>query len=377
MKILSSTELATYEMPPVLKSEERKSTFSYPKQLLAFAMGLRTPSNQIGFLLSCGYFKAAKRFFAPSDFHPRDIEYVARKIDLSEQDFDWREYTKNTRLRHEHHILDSYGFKRLGASEKQALQDEIAGIARTQLKPKLIFARCLDYMIQNRMQLPSARKLSGLIISALQQRKHELTQTINKTLAPNTRELLDQLFESGDNENPTSPNARYKLTLLKKLSHSTKPTKVKGRTADLQLLEELHQALLPVLSALNLGAEGIRYYAGTVIKSEIFQLTRRSEDDRHVHVIAFITHQYYQLQDNLVDVLLNVVKNSQNSAQREHKERVYDQRRSRNQAIKRLLSRLDEDVFSVFQKIRKLVQNEEISDSEKLATIRQLLADKK
>ena len=141
------------------------------------------------------------------------------------------------------------------------------------------------------------------------------------------------------------------------------------------MLEELHRELQPVLSGLNLGAEGIRYYAGTVIKSEIFQLTRRSDEDRHVHVIAFIAHQYYRLQDNLVDVLLNVVKNAQNSAQREHKERVYDRRKIRNQAIKSLLSRLDKDFFNVFRKIRNLVQNKEIGDSEKLEKISQLLAD--
>jgi len=37
-----------------------------------------------------------------------------------------------------------------------------------------------------------------------------------------------------------------------------------------------------------------------VIKSDIFQLNQRREEDRYVHVIAFITHQYYRLQDNLV-----------------------------------------------------------------------------
>ena len=180
-------------------------------------MDLRTPSNQIGFLLSCGYFKAAKRFFAPSDFHPRDIKYIARQIGLSEQDFDWSGFTKNTRLRHEHHILDSYGFKRLGASEKQALQNEITGMARTQLKPKLIFARCLDYMIQNRVQLPSARKLSDLISSRLQHRRHELTQIIDKTLPSNTRELLDQLFEPGDNEKPASPQRALQIDTSEKV----------------------------------------------------------------------------------------------------------------------------------------------------------------
>jgi len=42
--------------------------------------------------------------------------------------------------------------------------------------------------------------------------------------------------------------------------------------------------------------------------------------------LAFIAHQYYRLQDNLVDVLLNSIKSYQNGAQREHKEQRYAQR---------------------------------------------------
>jgi hypothetical protein len=60
---------------------------------------------------------------------------------------------------------------------------------------------------------------------------------------------------------------------------------------------------------------GIRYYAESVLRSEIFQLTRRDDPDRYLHVIAFIAHQY-----NLVDVLLTSLRSFQNGAIREHKE---------------------------------------------------------
>ncbi len=36
-----------------------------------------------------------------------------------------------------------------------------------------------------------------------------------------------------------------------------------------------------------------KYYAHSVIKSEIFQVTRRSSEDRYLHLIAFVTHQYF------------------------------------------------------------------------------------
>jgi hypothetical protein len=97
---------------------------------------------------------------------------------------------------------------------------------------------------------------------------------------------------------------------------------------------------------------GTTYYAVSDPKSEIFQLTRRSDEDRYVHITAFIAYQYYRLQDNLVDVLLSVVKSSQNSAQREHKEQTYGQRKMHRRKLASLLSKLDDDVFGVLRKIR-------------------------
>ena len=97
----------------------------------------------------------------------------------------------------------------------------------------------------------------------------------------------------------------YKLTLVKKLSESTRPSKVKERVADLDLVGGLYHQLSPALQTLALNPEGIQYYAHSVIKSEIFQVTRRNDPDRYLPVIAFIAHQYFRLRDNLVDVLLN------------------------------------------------------------------------
>ncbi len=52
MKILSTAEQVTFELPPEFVSEQRKNNFTFPSQILAHARGLKTSSNQIGFLLS-------------------------------------------------------------------------------------------------------------------------------------------------------------------------------------------------------------------------------------------------------------------------------------------------------------------------------------
>lgn len=387
MRILSTAEQEQFETPPEFDSIQRKKFFDFPKALQEFSADLRKPSNRIGFLLSCGYFKATNRFFSPKDFHIRDIEYVARQVNLSEKYFSPQTYTKTTRLRHEHFILEFYGCKRFDKIAETVVIQEIAGMARAQQKPKLIFGRCIDLMIRDKVQMPSYHRLTELILSALNQRKHDLSTLIERRLMPDTRKLLDELFVQstqalvGNETEDTAPSppktASYRLTLLKKLSQSTRPTKVRMRVDDLAELAELYTQLSPVLTAMNLYHEGIRYYAGSVLKSEIFQLKRRADEDRYVHVIAFIAHQYYRLQDNLVDVLLSVVKSFQNTAQREHKEQTYEQRKTSDRALSDLLSRLDDDVFSVLKKIRKLSDDNQFSDADKISQIQALLKNSK
>ena len=62
---------------------------------------LRSPIHQLGFLLSAGYFKAAKRFFPPSPFHRRDIEYLLRQLELVDLRFDFADYNPRPRQFHE------------------------------------------------------------------------------------------------------------------------------------------------------------------------------------------------------------------------------------------------------------------------------------
>jgi len=64
--------------------------------------------------------------------------------------------------------------------------------------------------------------------------------------------LLDGLFEQESNDK----YARYKLTLLKKLSQSTRPTKIKERTDDLAYIAALYKSLEFVLPVLNLVVSG-------------------------------------------------------------------------------------------------------------------------
>ena len=371
MRILTASEQEAFDKPPLFTYEQRKQFFSFPNSLLDIAKTWRTTSSHIGFLLLSGYFKATKRFFLPQDFHPQDIDAVAKILNLSPGSFSSDDYGKTTRIRHQKSILESYGFKPFDRNAEAALAIEIITMAKTYLKPKLIFGRCVDFLIQKRIQVPGTRALSDLIRTGLQGHKTELVALMDTHLDDQTRCLLDDLFATSDDKN------QYHLTLLKKLSQSTKPSRVKESIADFETLSELNGKLDNILSTLDLGSAGIRYYAGSVIRSKIFQLQQRSETDRYIHATAFITHQFFRIQDNLADTFLSVMATFQTTATRDHKDLLFEQRKTQNQQLKTVINELDTSVFSLLREIRNLTNNVDLSDAQKVTQIKTVLGQGK
>jgi hypothetical protein len=377
MQILNAVEQEAFASPPVFTTAQRRHHFAFSLEVQELAATLRTPTNQLGFLLSWGYFSATKQFFLPQTFRSLDIEYVARQLGLSLDAVDLASYDKQTVARHQELSLQYTGFRVFDAAAQTLLIQEIAGMARVQLKPRLIFWRCVDVLLREKVALPTSFRLADLILMAINRQKQTLTTLLADTLSEQTRVLLDGLFVQSptlDGDPVDSQTAAYKLTLLKNLSQSTKPTKIRERVTDLTVVRKLHTRLSSVLTALALPPDGIRYYAHSVLKSEIFQIARRADEDRYLHVVAFITHQYYRLQDNLVDVLLTAVQSYQNSAQREHKELRYAQRAQRKQLLQTLLGYMEEQLVSPLHAIRMITEQPQLSDAEKIVHIRALLA---
>ena len=116
MKILNAVEQGQFDSPPVFNSVQRKQYFDFSSELLTLAHELQTPTNQVCFLVCCGYFKAAKRFFANRRSSRRDLDYVAQRLGFQPESIDVNSYSPTTRLRHERLILDFYGFRVISIS---------------------------------------------------------------------------------------------------------------------------------------------------------------------------------------------------------------------------------------------------------------------
>jgi TnpA family transposase len=127
--------------------------------------------------------------------------------------------------------------------------------------------------------------------------------------------------------------------------------------------------LKPVISQLNLSYEFTKYYAYSVIKSQIPQVSRRATDDRLLHLIAFVTYQTFKLNDTLIDTLLNAVQATANSAEKAQKNAYFQAREQRSQSLSVLTDKLGHTIRETLSSIKDIVANTDLSDSQKVALI--------
>ncbi|MDA7887145.1 Tn3 family transposase [bacterium] len=374
MNILSAREQEAHDAPPRFSGVERKSYFSLPVEIRKLVENLRTPTNQVGFALAYGYFRATKSFFAECP-RERDVEYVCIQLQVPISSVQFEEYAKGTIVRNRQRILEYFGFSDFDHSARMRLQKEIEDMVRSQLKPRLIFHRSVDILIEQKIALPSSDALSKLILEVLNGHRKKLVRVIDQNLAPETRALLDQLLEKAPDVGDRD-GSRFQLTLLKKCSQSTRPGKIRESVDALQLIGHLQQQIRPLLKQLDLPHGGISYFANSVLRSRTFDVTRRGEEDRYLHLIAFITHQYFLLQDTLVDVFLATVQSASGAATREHKERCYEQRSARGEAVALLMAELDKS-FKVIDSLDTFARDPELDDASKLTEIRSLLQQRR
>lgn len=162
MRILNAVEKEAFDAPPEFNAAQRKQYFDLSIALQQANSSLRSPTNRLCFLVSCGYFKAAKQFFSPIVFNRRDKELVAARMNIAFDDIVVSEYDKQTAIRHHQLILKYYGFREYDRKARSYLSQEIAAMVQSQLKPRFIFWRCVDLLVQQKIQVPPYFRLAEI-----------------------------------------------------------------------------------------------------------------------------------------------------------------------------------------------------------------------
>lgn len=309
---------------------------------------------------------AIQRFFG-LNMLDQDVQYVAAKLGYLPEVIDKEDYDKTTASRHRSMILDYQGYKEFDEAIREELVREIRSMARSQLKPRFMFFQSLDILRRQKVEFPNVWTLNELISGEIKLHKASLSDVVDQWMDKATRDFLDALLESSDESD--GPLGKSKLALLKRISQSMKPAKIKATVDDFRVVRELYAKVETVLNHLDLTPEGVRYYAEYVMKFRVFQVGQRNDTDRYLHLACFAAHQCYRLQDTLVDILLKAVQNTTGTCQREHKEIYYDGRNERRNSIRRFLNRVNNGAFNPLGRIESIAFNHELDD---VAKVRQI-----
>ena len=372
IKLLTKSEQKAFNSPPMLTSEERDRYFQLPDSVLVQIKRLGNPTTKVGFALQYIYFKIAGCFFSPKQFPQSHMNAITKFLEIDSCLVNLSTYKEMTLKTHQEKILKALAYTKFDAKEKALLKEHIENLVEKRIRPKQILMSTVVLYHQKKIERPSYHLFSTLISDAYNAHEKKLLAIIDRQVTSEQSLLLDSLLNFPTNTDKQESKIAN-IIFLKYINQSTRPAKLQGSLNDFLTLKKLYKTLKPTENELRLSPEALRYYAAWVHKARTAQIKQfPNSKKRHLHLIAFVVHQYFLHQDALIDALLKSVRSAINVAIRKHKAQVFESRTDKDQSIK-LLSGLHKNSRGLLCSIKEVIRSQKISDAKKLKKIETLI----
>ena len=373
VKPIKSNDKDFHDSPPVFKSLDRKRFFYVEEHFRKLISDkVRGNANIVYIVVAYGYFKATGQFFDTAQ--QDDIDFVAGRLKLPTTEFRWEDYRKNTRDRHRELIRDALGFREFCEQNIKPLLQTIHNEARAQKNPERSFITVCQWLFENKVETPNYLAVRNTIDSVY---KNHLTEQIDKvknSLSKGDADLLDQLFEKA--KHGYDRWETHRISLVKKFQQSTRTGQIRKNIEAFDLLKPLYDVARPIVDTLDFSQDGLKRYALSVNRRQVFQIKRLKDADRQLHLVIFIVFQFRQLQDLLIDTFLAAVTSAINKADNKAKEEYYRQRKSQTDHTQSLITHT-EDLVVIIDQLRDMLTNPALDDSEKIEKALLLIAPKR
>ena len=369
INIWSDKEVASYDQAPIFDSFQRKQFFALPSALKKHLDSLHSIHNKIGFYLIIGYFKARKRFFSPTKFHSRDVEFIANRLGVLLFDKDMSNYKEQTYNRHKKIVLSHFGYTAFSLRVHRGLITTLID------KPLWSFHRAtlmlnmiLEDLHHRHIELPSYHSLQTILTIALRRRNREIHQKLEQLLSENHKISLDSLLVK---VNADDSQSAYVFTNLKKLIRRDNPKSIRSNLNKHRIVWEVYEQIQGLLPQLNLNESAIRYFGELVIKYKSHQVVRRTKSTKYLLLLGFTAFQLRQFEDQLVDTFISACRSAFSAVEKEHKEYLFANRMAYQQRLKQALD-IAQNKNELIKNIHQITWNN-LSSAEKLAQIQQLI----
>jgi len=366
ISVLSNAEGKEFDEPPIFNSIDRKRFYDMTIALQDVLNTLRTPTNKVCFLVSYAYFKAKKRFYG-GKFLEQDIEYASRLLDINIENISLSSYSRKIRLEHEITILNISGYRSFNKKNIDGyLNDYVYLQVKCYKSPRLIFTEIVDYLLLHKIALPRYRQFVNLISNQIQRYKSDIQEILQNNLDSDTRHKLDDLIYKGDDE-------YYALCFLRRYNQSLSPANIRENLDDFTRIKSLYTLIEKPFKSLNLSHEGAMYLTRFVERNRTLHLSQRTDDTRHVSLIAFISYQYFKGHDILADILLQSAQNIKNSVREHIKNQRAENYTEQNHTFRNTVIEARSCLVPPLEQIISLASNADLSPNDCLSKIRLVL----
>lgn len=367
--ILSPDKQRDFDAPSKLNAKKRTTYFSLDYDMLEFVKSLRTPTNQVGFVLQLGYFRANRKFFTHHQFKSPDIDYVLKMLNILPTEINLSTYVKKIPTDHRKKILEFLQWQPLNSENQEKIKHHIEWNIPLQLTLKRVFYAALEYCCHHKIEIPSYHFLAQTITHAYNTVENKLIHDITQKLTDEHREKLDYILHADEIKGITR-NDLPSLAHLKKINQSFRPMDIKVARAEFELFKKYFTIFHPILNELNLSDQMIEYFATWVQKAPSQQLNAfPNKHKTYLRLLYYITHQFYIRHDMLADIYLKSVQNSLNASSRSENQRDKKERKERNHAIQKVVS-TNMNARQALEEITRLIDLPERSSLEKLESIK-------
>lgn len=365
---LSPADRRKFDTPPSFVKEQRPAYFTVPDNMKRTLSSLRTPTHKVGFLLQLGYFKSCGKFFVPTQFRTRDVNYVKHLLNIGD-DVDFNEYEPSRISRHRSRILQLMGWQPFSDPSAALVAEHVQLLTQQQIKPERIFAATVDFCWKHCIEIPTYHQLSSAITDSFNIVEAKLLGNIDAQITPSERDGLDALI--------ANPLKQWR-PLLSDIKHTHQSLRIRDIQQNVNANRTLAQycrRFQSVLDTLELSDQATEYYATWTQKASLTQLKQfPNPSKRYLHLLAFLKHQYAARQDTLVDIFIKTVRTATNAAAKELQNNEKLSRSERQNAI-HTINNSHRSTRALLDEIRRIVGSKDTSPSERLKKIEQLFHD--
>ena len=365
---LSPTEKRKFDSPPVFTKEQRHAYFVVTEDIRRTLSQLRTTTNKVGFLLQLGYFRYCGKFFVPSVYRRRDIQYVKRLLSVTDE-FNFDRYPSARILQHRSRILTLLDWTPFDESNATLIAERIQLLAQQQLKPDQVFVAAIDFCWKQRIEIPTYHQLSTVITDSFNIVESSLLNTLSSELREDEKSSLDVLLANPKN---------HWLPLLgqiKQVNQSLRAKDIQQNVNASRTLRDHFEQFRSIFDELNLNQQATEYYATWVQKATLTQVKQfPNPQKRHLHLLSFIKHQYYFRQDVLMDIFLKSVRTATNGVNKKLAQKEQKTQSERKTAIQ-TINTSHRNSRHLLDEITRIVRCKDQSDSERMEKIERLIDD--